>query len=114
MYFRLSEQAFIEVELVVKNPPANAGDVRDVGSIPGSGRSPGGGHGNPLQCSCPENPHGQRSLVVYGPWGRRESDMTEVTELTGPLCQQLRLGAGEPEAPAVWGLSLAPKATVTM
>ena len=45
-----------QVALVVKNPPANAGDIRDVGSIPGSGRSPGGGHGNPLQCSCLENP----------------------------------------------------------
>ena len=42
--------------IVVKNPPANARDVRDVGSIPGSGRSPGGGHGNPLQYSCLENP----------------------------------------------------------
>ena len=42
--------------VVVKNPPANAGDIRVVGSIPGSGRSPGGGHGNPLQCSCLENP----------------------------------------------------------
>ena len=41
---------------VVKNPPANAGDPRDVGSIPGLRRSPGGGHGNPLQCSCLENP----------------------------------------------------------
>ena len=39
-----------------KNPPASAGDVRDAGSIPGSGRSPGGGHGNPLQGSCLENP----------------------------------------------------------
>ena len=38
-----------QVALVVKNPPANAGDVRDAGSIPGSGRSPGGEHGNPLQ-----------------------------------------------------------------
>ena len=38
--------------LVVKNPRANTGDIRDVGSIPGSGRSPGGGHGNPLQYSC--------------------------------------------------------------
>ena len=43
-------------ELVVKNPPASAGDVRDAGSIPESGSSPGGGHGNPLQCSCLENP----------------------------------------------------------
>ena len=42
--------------LVVKNPPANQGDTRDEGLIPGSGRSPGGGHGNPLQCSCLENP----------------------------------------------------------
>ena len=41
---------------MVKNPPANAGDIRDVGSIPGSGRCPGGGHGNPLQYSCLENP----------------------------------------------------------
>ena len=42
--------------LVVKNPPANAGDVRDTGSVPGYGRSPGGGHGNPLQYSCLEHP----------------------------------------------------------
>ena len=41
---------------VVKNSPANAGGVRDEGSIPGSGRFPGGGHGNPLQYSCLENP----------------------------------------------------------
>ena len=47
--------------LVVKNPPANAGEVRDVGSIPGSGRSPGERNGNLLQHSCLENPHGQRS-----------------------------------------------------
>ena len=41
---------------MVKNPPAKAGDSGDMGSIPGSGRSSGGGHGNPLQCSCLENP----------------------------------------------------------
>ena len=45
-----------QVMLVVKNLPANAGDVRDLGSIHGSGRSPGGGHGNPLQYSCLDNP----------------------------------------------------------
>ena len=44
------------MELVVKNPPANAGDIRDTGSIPGLGRSPRGGHDNPLQHSCLENP----------------------------------------------------------
>ena len=43
-----------QVALVAKNPPANAGDTRDTGSIPASGRSPGGGHGNPLQHSCLE------------------------------------------------------------
>ena len=42
--------------LVVKNPPLSAGDIRDVGSVPGSGRSSGGGHDNPLYYSCPENP----------------------------------------------------------
>ena len=45
-----------QVVLVVKNPPANAGDIRDVGSIPGLGRFPGGGHDNLLQYSCLENP----------------------------------------------------------
>ena len=45
-----------EVALVVKNPPAKTGDIRDAASFPGSGRSPGGGRGNPLQYSCLENP----------------------------------------------------------
>ena len=45
--------------------------------IPGQGRSPAGGHGNPLQQSCLENPHGQRSLAVYSPWGHKELDITE-------------------------------------
>ena len=44
---------------VVKNPPASGGDARDVGSVPGSGRSPGGGHGDPPQYSCLENPMGR-------------------------------------------------------
>ena len=64
---------------MVKNSPANAGHVRDMGSIPGLGRSPGGGHGNPLQCSYLENPHGQRSLVGYSPQGHKKSDTTEAT-----------------------------------
>ena len=45
-----------QIALVIKNAPVNAEDVRDVGSIPGLGRSPGGGHGSPLQYSCLENP----------------------------------------------------------
>ena len=61
---------------MVKNPVANSGNIRDVGLIPGLGRSPGGAHGNPLQYSCLENPHGQRSLVGYNPWGHKELDMT--------------------------------------
>ena len=53
--------------LVEKNLLANAGDTRDMGLIPGSGRSPGVGSDNPLQYSCLENPHGQRSLAGYSP-----------------------------------------------
>ena len=49
----------------------------DLGSIPGLGRSPGGGHGKALQYSYLENPHGQRSLAGYNPLGHKESDMTE-------------------------------------
>ena len=64
---------------MVKNLPANAGDIRDVDLIPGSGRSPGGGQGNPLQCSCLENPHGQRSLAGYSPQGHTELNTTEAT-----------------------------------
>ena len=54
--------------LVVRNLPSNAGDIRDRGSVPGSGRSPGGGHGRPLQCSCLENPldRGSWWATVHG------------------------------------------------
>ena len=48
-----------------------------LGLIPGLGRSLGGGHGNPLQYSCLENPHGQGSLAGYSAWGRKEPDTTE-------------------------------------
>ena len=63
---------------MVKNAPTNAGDVTDMGSIPGSGRSPGGGHGNPLQHSYLENPRdrGTWQATVHGV---AESDMTEAT-----------------------------------
>ena len=62
--------------LVGKNPPAKSGDIRDVGLIPGLGRSYGGGHGNPFQNSCLENPM-DCSLQVHRIC--RESDMTEAT-----------------------------------
>ena len=59
---------------VSKEATCSAGDL---GLIPELRRFPGGGHGNPLQYSCLENPHGQRSLVGYSSCGRRELDMTE-------------------------------------
>ena len=58
---------------MAKNPAANAGDIRDVGSVPESAGSPGGGHGNPLQSSC---------LEGSSPQGRKELDTTEATEHT--------------------------------
>ena len=62
---------------MVKNPPANAGGPRDAGSIPGSGRSPGEGHGNPFQYSCLENPMGRGiwQATVYRV--DKESETTE-------------------------------------
>ena len=71
-----------QVVLVVKNPPVSAGDTGDYSSIPGSGRSPGEGKGNPLQYSCLENSTErrtwrQKSLVGYCLWGNKESDRTK-------------------------------------
>jgi len=68
-----------QVALVVKNPPANTRDVRDMGLIPGSGRSPGGGHDNPLQYSCLENPMDKGAWWATVHKGLKESEMTEVT-----------------------------------
>ena len=62
---------------MVKYLPANAGDTRDVGLIPWSGKFLEGGNDNPLQIFLPGKLHGQRSLVGYSPWGHKESDMTE-------------------------------------
>ena len=58
----------VSIALVVKNPPANAGDERDVSSITGLARSPEGGHSNPLQCSCLGNPmdRGSWQAAVHG------------------------------------------------
>ena len=63
---------------MVKNPPANAGDLRDSVSFPRLGRSPGEGHGNPL-VFLPGESHGQMSLEGYIPQGCKESDTTEET-----------------------------------
>ena len=65
---------------MVKNLPANAGDIRDMGSIPGLGRSLGEKHGNPVQYSCLKNPVDTGDWrETYSPWGHKELDMTEMT-----------------------------------
>ena len=70
-----------------KESACNAGDTGDMGLIPGSGRSPGGGHGNPFQDSCLENPHGQWSLVGQSPQGCKESDTTGTTHTNTEFTQ---------------------------
>ena len=68
-----------QMVLVVKNPPANAGDLRDMGSTPGSGRSPRGGHINPTSVFFHGESHGQRGLATTVHGDLKESDMTKVT-----------------------------------
>ena len=68
-----------QVALEVKNLPANPGDIRDVSSLPGLGRSPGGGHSNLPPGFLPGESHRQRSLVGYSPQGHKESDTTEAS-----------------------------------
>ena len=64
---------------MAKNTPVNAGDISDVGLVPGLGRSSGGGHGNPFQYSCLENPTDRGTWWANSPWGHTELDTTEVT-----------------------------------
>ena len=74
------------LELVVKNLPANIGDLRDMGSITGLGRPPGGGHGNPLQYSCLENPRdrGAWQATVH----RVANSQTQLKRLRTDTCTQ--------------------------
>ena len=82
--FSINQRLILAVRLgfpggsVLKNLPASAGDAGDLGSIPGLGRSPGGGHGNPLQYSCLKNPMGRGAwwAIVHGV---TESDMTKLS-----------------------------------
>ena len=77
----------------MKNPPANAADARDPGSILGLGRSPGEGKGNPLQYPYLKKSHGQRSLAGYSPCGHKELDMTPQLNnhhIWNYLCVKLR------------------------
>ena len=78
------------VAQMAKNLLANA---EDVGSISVLGRYPGEGPGNPLQCSYLENPHGQRCLECYSPWGRKESDMTAQQNQIFGLCEGVILSS---------------------
>ena len=67
-----------------KESACDAEDVGDTGSFPGLGRSPGGGHDNPLQCSCLENPVDRGAWrATASPWDHKELDTTEATEHTG-------------------------------
>ena len=65
--------------VVVKNPSANARDIRDAGLIPESGRSPGGGHGREWSSILARETKGQRSLVGYSPWGCKESGTSDLS-----------------------------------
>ena len=87
---------------VVKNPPANAGDL---GSIPGLGRSPGEGHGYPLQYACPEESHGQRTLVGYSPWGHKGVRHDLAAKEPAPLLGHLSHSASYNHKPRKGALS---------
>ena len=69
---------------MVKNPPANTGDTADAGSVPGLGRSPGGGNGNPCQYSCLENP------MDRGAWRATIHEVVKESDMTGQAPQQHR------------------------
>ena len=70
--------------LVIKNSPANVGDIRDAGSIPGLGRSPGGGNGNPLQYSCLENPMDREA---WRPYSMGLQSQTQMNTHTTAMCK---------------------------
>ena len=88
----------------------SACDAGDPGLTPGKGRAPEEGHGNPLQYSCLENPHGQRGLVGYNSWGLKESDTTEClthihrrqTDSLCPSMAQPSLGRGSRRCQGSW------------
>ena len=72
------ERLHFQAVLVLRSPPANAGDIRDLSSMPRLGKSPWVGNGRqPTPVVLAGVSHGQRSLVEYSPWGHRQSDMTE-------------------------------------
>ena len=80
---------------MVKNPPANAGDIRDMSSVPGLGRSPGGGHGNPFQYSCLENSMDRRAwqAIVH----RITKSRTRLKQLSMHTCKDIFLVIQTPQ-----------------
>ena len=92
---------------MVKNPSANARDIRDLGLIPGSGRSPGGGHGNPLQYSYLENSMDKRACWATVHKGCKESDMTEATKHTCTIAECYYTVETSVESARAWTLILA-------
>ena len=89
---------------VLKNPPASAGDTRDVGSIPRSGRSPGTGNGNPLQSSCLENLTGRGAL--WATWGCKE---LEAAEWLSTHTQEMKTVEKEVDRIHVWSSCISPE-----
>ena len=102
-----------QVALVVENLPANAGDARDMGSIPGSRRSPGVGNGNPLQYFWLENPIDKRSLSSYSPWGPTVHGVTKSQTWLKWLSMsqeiELRPSAVKVQSPNHWTTRKSPK-----
>ena len=110
--FGINTYTLLYFKWITKNFPGkeSASNAGDLGSIPGLGRAPGGGHGNPLQYSCLENPHGQRSLAGHSPWGRKQSDVTERLgtehKQRGPTVLHVELWSlsrGSQDGVGVWG-----------
>ena len=84
----LCRKFYFHVALVIKNPPGRAGDTREASSIPGTGRSPGEGNGNPLQYSCLENLMDREAwwATVHGVTKRRTQLSTHINEFLHPYC----------------------------
>ena len=93
---------------MVKNPPADAGDIRDTGLIPGSGRSSGGGHGNSCQYSCLENPldRGAWQAIAHS----ITKSQTRLKRVTTCLCTAARSGL----ASGLWSIAQPPAFTLLL
>ena len=97
-----------QVALLVNNPPTNAGDLRDAGSIPGSGRSPGGGNGHPLQYSCLENPMDRGACwATVHRVAKSQTQLKRLSTHTGILYHTLNLKS-DSKTYTIWLLLISP------